>query len=132
MKINEIAFTGTPVTDMKRAREFYEDVLGLNPSSDCDPEASWVEYDIAGGTFGIGCYGDAWLPGTIGTGTCIAFEVEDFDTEIAALKSKNVKFAMDVMPTSVCQFAIICNPDDNQIMIHKRKTADEIANGQHA
>ena len=32
MKITEIAFTGTPVTDIKRAREFYEGVLGLNPT----------------------------------------------------------------------------------------------------
>jgi len=29
--IAEIAFTGTPVTDIKRAREFYEGVLGLKP-----------------------------------------------------------------------------------------------------
>jgi len=27
MKIVEIAFTGYPVTDMQRARAFYEDVL---------------------------------------------------------------------------------------------------------
>ncbi len=30
--ITEIAFTGTPVTDIKRAREFYEDALGLKPT----------------------------------------------------------------------------------------------------
>jgi len=30
--ITEIAFTGTPVTDIKRAREFYEGVLGLKPA----------------------------------------------------------------------------------------------------
>ncbi|PYL94805.1 MAG: glyoxalase, partial [Verrucomicrobia bacterium] len=29
MKIKNIAFVGIPVTDMKRAREFYEGVLGL-------------------------------------------------------------------------------------------------------
>ncbi len=29
MKIVEIAFTGYPVTDMRRARTFYEDVLKL-------------------------------------------------------------------------------------------------------
>ena len=32
MKIKNIAFVGIPVTDMKRAREFYEDVLGLKVS----------------------------------------------------------------------------------------------------
>ena len=29
MKVLEIAYTGTPVTDIKRARAFYEGVLGL-------------------------------------------------------------------------------------------------------
>ena len=28
----EIVFTGTPVTNIKRAREFYADVLGLKPA----------------------------------------------------------------------------------------------------
>jgi len=32
MKITEIAFTGYPVTDMARARRFYEGVLGLSVS----------------------------------------------------------------------------------------------------
>ena len=29
MKIKEIGFVGIPVTDMTRARKFYEEVLGL-------------------------------------------------------------------------------------------------------
>ena len=29
--IKEIAFTGSAVTDMKRARAFYEEILGLAP-----------------------------------------------------------------------------------------------------
>jgi catechol 2,3-dioxygenase-like lactoylglutathione lyase family enzyme len=32
--ITEIAFTGTPVTDIKRARKFYEGVLGLKHFQD--------------------------------------------------------------------------------------------------
>jgi predicted enzyme related to lactoylglutathione lyase len=32
MKINEVAFTGYPVTDMPRARAFYEAVLKLESS----------------------------------------------------------------------------------------------------
>ena len=32
--ITEIAFTGTPVTDMQRARAFYEGVLGLRPTKE--------------------------------------------------------------------------------------------------
>ena len=32
MKVIEIAFTGYPVTDLKRARQFYEGILGLKPT----------------------------------------------------------------------------------------------------
>ena len=36
MKITAIAFVGIPVTDMKRARGFYEGVLGLRARSGND------------------------------------------------------------------------------------------------
>jgi len=118
MKVIEIAFTGTPVTDMNRARAFYEGVLEFKPTME-SAGGMWVEYDIGPGTFAIGCYGDVWKPSS--EGTCIAFEVENFDTEISQLKSKGVKFAMDVTDTPVCRFAIICDPDGNKLMVHKRK-----------
>jgi predicted enzyme related to lactoylglutathione lyase len=119
MAICEIAFTGTPVTDIKRAREFYENILGLKPSLEsCG--GLWVEYDIQGHTFGIGCYGDSWLPSP--QGTCIAFEVDDLDAEILRLKSQEVSVAMDITDSPVCRFAIICDPDNNRIMLHKRSS----------
>jgi predicted enzyme related to lactoylglutathione lyase len=118
MKIKEIAFTGTPVTDMPRARAFYEGVLGLQPAME-SAGGMWVEYEIGNGTFGIGCYGEVWKPSP--NGTAIAFEVEDLNDEIARLKSQHVEFAMDVMESPVCHFAIICDPDGNRILIHKRK-----------
>jgi len=116
--ITEIAFTGTPVTDIKRAREFYESVLGLKLAME-GAGGMWVEYELKNGTFGIGCYGDVWKPAK--DGTVIAFEVDDLDSEIARLKSRGVKFSVEVMDSPVCRFAIICDPDGNQVMIHKRK-----------
>ena len=118
MKITEIAFTGTPVTDIKRARAFYEGVLGLKPSME-SAGGMWVEYEIGNGTFGIGCYGEVWKPSP--DGTCIAFEVDDLDAELSQLKSHGVQFAMEAMDSPICRFAIICDPDGNRILIHKRK-----------
>lgn len=118
MKVIKIAFTGTPVTDIKRAREFYEGVLGLKPTME-SAGGMWVEYDVGKGTFGIGCYGEVWKPSP--DGTCVAFEVDDLDTEIAQLKSAGVTIAMGATDTPICRFAIICDPDGNRIMIHKRK-----------
>jgi predicted enzyme related to lactoylglutathione lyase len=79
----------------------------------------WVEYDIGPNTFAIGCYGDVWKPSS--DGTCVAFEVDNLDAEIARLKSRGVKFAMEAFDAPICRFAIIHDPDGNPILIHKRK-----------
>ena len=116
--ITEIAFTGTPVTDIKRARAFYEGTLGLKPTME-SAGGLWVEYDIGAGTFGIGSYGDDWKPSP--EGTCVGFEVDDLDAEVSRLKSKGVAVPVDVTDTPVCRFAIVSDPDGNRLMLHKRK-----------
>ena len=57
MKITEVAFFAYAVSDMPKARAFYEDVLKLKPNSEYDGSgnANWVEYDIGATTLGIGC-----------------------------------------------------------------------------
>ena len=115
--ITEIAFVGAPVTDMKRSRAFYEGVLGLKPTSE-SPAGNWVEYDIGAATFGLGAY-PGWTPSP--QGTVVAFEVDDLDGEMARLKAQGVVIAFDVMDTPGCRLALVCDPDGNKIMIHKRK-----------
>ncbi len=68
MKIIEIAFFAYAVSDIKKARAFYEGVLGLRPNSEYDgsKNPNWVEYDIATGTLGIGCAPGMWDPSTKG------------------------------------------------------------------
>ena len=116
--ITEIAFTGTPVTDIQRARAFYEGVLGLKPTME-SAGGNWVEYTLGTGTFAIGAYGDVWRPSS--EGTCAAFEVDDLDAEVARLKSKGITFSTDTTDTPVCRFAILSDPDGNNLMLHKRR-----------
>ena len=49
--IQELAFVAYPVSDMKRARRFYEETLRLKLESNFQDQ--WVEYDIRGATFAI-------------------------------------------------------------------------------
>ena len=81
MKATNIAFTGIPVTDIKRARAFYEGPLGLKPAGEF-AEGVWIEYEIGGATLAIGSVGDQWKPSP--DGTSVAIEVDDFDAAIAA------------------------------------------------
>jgi len=115
--ITEIAFSGYPVTDMVRSRKFYEGVLGLKPAL-VSERVSWVEYELGSATFAIGAYPD-WKPSR--DGGMVAFEVDDLDKTIAGLKKAGVVFTMEKMETPVCHFAIISDPDNNAVMIHKRK-----------
>ena len=119
LKITEIACSCYAVTDMARARAFYENVLGLKPTMvHGEPgEIQWTEYDIGAGTLSLGV-APGWNPTS--EGCCVALEVEDFDAAIAELKAGGVAFKMDPFPTPVCQMAFIFDPDKNVVCIHKR------------
>lgn len=121
MKITEIAFSCYPVTDMARARAFYEDVLGLAPTMVVgEPDGmQWTEYDIANGTLSIGSGAPDWAPSS--SGCSVGLEVDDFDDAIAHLRGQGVVFHMEPFETPVCRMAFILDPDGNAICIHQRK-----------
>jgi predicted enzyme related to lactoylglutathione lyase len=119
MKVNNIAFVGIPVTDVKRARAFYEGVLGLKPSDDFN-EGVWIEYDVGEGTLAIGSVGDQWKPSP--DGTSVALEVDDFEGAIKNLKAANVTFDTENVESPVCRMAVVTDPDGNKIIIHKLKS----------
>ena len=118
MKATNVAFTGIPVTDIKRARAFYEGALGLKPSANFS-EGIWIEYELGDDTLAIGSVGDQWKPSA--DGTSVAIEVDDFETAIKDLKAANVTFAAEEIESPVCRMAVVQDPDGNKIIIHKLK-----------
>ena len=121
MKITEIAFFAYAVTDMKKARQFYEGVLNLKPNSEYDGSgnANWVEYDIGSATMGIGCAPGMWDPSP--KGASAALEVADFDEALATVKSNNIPIVMGPHEFPSCRMIVIADPDGNRITLHKRK-----------
>jgi predicted enzyme related to lactoylglutathione lyase len=120
VNIVEIAFSGYPVTDLKRARQFYEGVLGLKVSKVFgDENTAWVEYDIGTSTLAIGNGAPEWKPSR--HGGAVALEVEDFDAAVKCLKDNRVAFLVEPLETPVCRMAIVSDPDGNSLTIHKRK-----------
>ncbi len=121
MKIKEIAFTGYPVSDIKKSRDFYESVLGLSGGEfdhevEGMPGKHWIEYEIGNATFAIS---NTWEPSGQ-SGPSVAFEVDDFDSFVTHLKNSGVNFITDRIDSPVCCFALITDPDGNSITIHKR------------
>lgn len=115
--INAIAFTVYPVSDMTRARRFYEQVLGLCATYNYDNQ--WVEYEIGPGTFAITTTAMGHPPGS--KGAVVGFEVEDLDRCVTALKERSVPFVVETFETPVCRMAVVEDPDHNHLTIHKRK-----------
>ncbi len=118
--IKNIAFTVYAVTDIKKARAFYEGVLGLKPGKEFDGsnDAPWVEYDLGTSNFAIGCSPD-YKPSE--DGAVIAFEVDDLAATVADLTSKNVPFKLTMQDFPTCKMAIVTDPDKNRVLIHQKK-----------
>lgn len=121
IKITAFAFTAYPVTDLPRARAFYENLLGLKPASTWgDAAQGWIEYELGDGCLAISNFSqDKWKPS--GDGPSLALEVADFDAAVQALRAAGVKFLIDAVDSSVCHMAIIADPDGNSLILHRRR-----------
>ena len=109
------------VMDVKRARKFYEGVLGLKPGSVSEGKGyAFIEYWIGEHTLAIGQGAKHFRPGK--TGATVALEVEDFDVALKELRKHKVKFLMEPYEGGICRMALVADPEGNQIMIHRRKT----------
>ena len=123
IRIKEIAYIGYPVTDIARARAFFEGLLNLKPSTQFEHEwRSWIEYDIGAATLAISnMSAGQWKPSA--DGPSVALEVVDFDAAVETLRAANATFAVEPMDSGVCRMTIVLDPDGNAIAIHQRKAA---------
>jgi catechol 2,3-dioxygenase-like lactoylglutathione lyase family enzyme len=116
--VERVDYIRVPVTDIERARAFYEGVLGLekNPNS---PSEDWIEYEAGNVTLAVMTphthdYEFAPLP----PGT-IALRVPD----VAAAKEKLAAAGVqvnDMWDSGVCHGAGFSDPDGNRILLHHR------------
>jgi predicted enzyme related to lactoylglutathione lyase len=117
--VKKVAFTMYPVTDVARARRFYEELLGLKPGMvGGHGDKHWVEYDLPEG----GCLaltnttGDE--PSTAAGGT-IALEVTDLDGLMKTLQDSGVEFKTDVIHGPRCRMAVCLDSEGNSILLHQ-------------
>ncbi|HYP16392.1 MAG TPA: VOC family protein [Opitutus sp.] len=121
VRIKDIAFTGYPVTDLARARAFYEGVLGLKSSVTFEHGgAAWIEYDVGPSTLAISNMMPAWKPSA--DGPSVAFEVENFEEAVAALRDAQVSFLLEPSVGETCSLAVVADPDGNGIAIHQKRS----------
>src|SRR4051812_1387454 len=99
IQVKELAFVFYPVTDVARARKFYEGLLGLKVGMQVEfgPGQWWVEYDIAGQALAI----SNAMPGT--PQSALALEVANLDEAMKAVKAAGYTVANDVMEFPPCR-----------------------------
>ena len=116
--IKGLAFVIYPVTDMKRSKKFYEEIIGLKSNGEFDGSDFWVEYAVGNDTLTLGCSPE-WKPSS--DGAVAALEIGNFDEMVADLKKKGVEFKLDVQDFPTCKMAVIYDPDRNLISLHSKK-----------
>jgi predicted enzyme related to lactoylglutathione lyase len=121
IKVTAFAYTAYPVTDLARARAFYEQLIGLKPATVWEENGSgWIEYELGDGCLAI-CNGfkDGWKPSP--EGGLLVFEVADITAAVAELKAAGTKFKVEPMEFPPCHLAVALDPDGNQIGFHQKK-----------
>jgi len=118
IRYKEIAFTVYPVTNVARARKFYEGVLGLKPNAKVKRGDKFIEYDLRPGTLAIGS-SPQWPPSKEGVSS--ALEVLDFEAAVTHLRRRRVKFMIGPLDTPKCHMVTFRDPDGNRLTIHQRK-----------
>ena len=119
IKVKEVAFVFHPVTDVARARKFYEEFLDLKVGVQVEiaPGQWWIEFDIAGQALAI----SNAVPGA--PSSSLTLEVANLDEALAAVHAANIPLVFGVMEFPPCRLAAIKDPDGNQIGLHQRKAA---------
>lgn len=110
-----------PVADILRARDFYEQLLGLKIGRQSEGFGGkwWIEYDIAGATFGI----TNMLPVTGGGGAALMLEVADLDATHAAILGAGVPITEALEEYPLCRHFAVKDPDGNDVGFHQHKPA---------
>jgi predicted enzyme related to lactoylglutathione lyase len=120
--VTGVDFVSIPTEDLEATMEFYENVLGLEPSS------VWQRpgHDPVGAEFETGTVtlallacerlGIEFSPNAVP----IALRVDDVPAARAELESRGVEFIGDIIDSGVCHQAIFKDPAGNALGLHHR------------
>ena len=123
--VSGVDFICVSTKDLAAAREWYENVLGLERSK------LWGQENPMGAEFETGSLTIALVdsqklgiePRT--NNHPIALHVDDVEAARGELESRGVEFRADTMDSGVCHMAVFEDPEGNALMLHHRYAPPE-------
>lgn len=116
MLVERVDFVSVLTQDIRRAKEFYSGVLGLEVESEGDSDLELRCGQVTLDVFDPSSIGQPFAPSPAG----LALRVSDVDAARAELEGKGVVFDGDTIQTGVCHQAWFKDPDGNALMLHRR------------
>jgi catechol 2,3-dioxygenase-like lactoylglutathione lyase family enzyme len=120
--VTGVDFVSVPTKDLARARDFYENVLGLERSKIWGREGEDpVGAEFENGTVTLALVDVDRLGQPFQAHKVpIAFRVDDVEAARAELESRGVEFRGETIDSGVCHQAIFEDPDGNVLDLHHR------------
>ena len=118
MQVTGVDFMAMPTQDFEASKDFYENVLGLEPSKQWG-EMPAMEFETGNLTIAI-MQSDAFGQEFRKNAAPVAFRVDDVAAARGELEAKGIDFVADTMDSGVCHMAIFTDPDGNPLMLHHR------------
>lgn len=120
--VTGVDYVGIPTNDIDKAREFYENVLGLEASSVWQrPGEPAVGAEFETGTVTLALINCPGLGIPFQTNPApLALQVPDAAAARAELESRGVEFSGETIDSGVCHMANFRDPDGNALMLHQR------------
>jgi catechol 2,3-dioxygenase-like lactoylglutathione lyase family enzyme len=116
MQVERVDFVSFLTQDIKRAKRFYGEVLGLEIETEGEHDMEFKAGQVTLDIFDPASQGQPFAP-TLGG---LALRVPDVGAARAELESKGVEFDGETLDTGVCHMAFFHDPDGNALTLHRR------------
>jgi catechol 2,3-dioxygenase-like lactoylglutathione lyase family enzyme len=116
MQIEHVDFVSFLTQDIKRARSFYAETLGLEIETEGDSDLEFSCGQVTLDIFDPSSIGEPFAPSPAG----VALRVPDVEAARSELEAKGVEFVGETRDTGVCHVAFFKDPDGNSLILHRR------------
>ena len=116
MQVEHVDFVSFLTQDIKRARGFYAETLGLEIETEGDSDMEFSCGQVTLDIFDPSSIGQPFAPSPAG----LALRVPDVGAARAELEAKGIEFSGETIDTGVCHQAFFLDPDGNSLMLHRR------------